>query len=258
MHCTVTLLFAILLAVLLSGCGVTLSPVKRKPLQIDPPETTLVPTTQAVLVRFENTLPNKPLRETVWDNASGAFWDIEESNQIGFTQNYNKLIPAAAIGGVLGGAIGGAIVGLTAGPTLVETRIVIPFGRIFEGIFLSDLSKAFPNSSICFDEQCELRVINSGTPKYLVRVKVTEFQVWEEPMNHINLKSAAISKVYRPQNLAEPLSMFEGRQELKNQSVGSVLSTSSGFIAEMNKISNRFAGALSTEIIGKVQNGLEH
>lgn len=247
----VTLLCVLALAASITGCGVTLSPVKRKPLQIDPPEMSLAPTTQAVLVRFENTLLGKPLPETVWDNVSGAFWDVEESNQIGFTQNYSKYIPVVAVGGVIGGAVGAA-----SDPSLIETRIVIPFGRIFEGTFRSGLSKAFPNSSICFDDQCEEQTLASGIPQYLVRVKVSEFQVWEQPLNHINLKAVAVSKVYRHQNLAEPLSVHEGRQELTKQSMGSVFSTSSGFISEMNKISNRFAGALSEDIIGNIQKGL--
>ena len=254
----VRLLFVAVIVISLSACGVTLNPVKRKPLQIDPLVASLTPMDQAVLVRFESTLPGKLLTETVWDNVSGAFWDIDESNQIGFTQNYRKFIPAVAVGGVLGGAIGGAVVGGATGPTLVETRIVIPFGRIFEGVFQSGVSKAFPNSFTCSDDQCESQTLKIGTPKYLVRIKIAEFQVWEKPMNHINLKAIAISKVYRPDNLAEPVYVYEGRQEVTNQSIGSVMSTSSGFIAEMNRISNRFAGGLAAEMIGKIQKGLEN
>jgi hypothetical protein len=251
-------LLVVVVAISFSACGVTMSPVKRKPLRIDPFEAALAPTTQTILVRFESTLADKPLTETVWDNVSGAFWDVEESNQIGFTQNYSKFIPAVAAGGVLGGAIGGAVVGIAAGPQLVETRILIPFGRIFEGVFQSGLSKAFPNSSTCLNDQCELQTLRTDTPKYLVRIKVTEFQVWEQPTNHINLRAVAISEVYRPDNLSEPLYVCEGRQEITKQSIGSVMSTSSGVIAEMNKFSNRFAGALFTEIIGKLQRWLDN
>src|SRR5205823_5712881 len=67
------------MSVLLSGCGgVTLSPVKRKPLQVSPLETSLRPNPQKVLVRFESTLAGQPLAETVWDNKSGAFADAAE------------------------------------------------------------------------------------------------------------------------------------------------------------------------------------
>ena len=141
-------LLAAAISVFVLGCGTTLSPVKRKPLDISPLATSLAPNHQVILVRFESTLPGKPLCETVWDNASGAFADIEESKQIGFTQDYSKLYPVVA-GGVVGGAVGGVIGGLVVVPSETQpdyTRIVIPFGRIFQGVFQSGLQKAFPNS----------------------------------------------------------------------------------------------------------------
>ena len=41
-----------------------------------------------------------------------------------------------------------------------------------------------------------------------------------------------------------------------NQSIGSVMTTSSGFIREMNKISNKFAAGLSEEILKNLQKNL--
>jgi hypothetical protein len=99
-----------------------------------------LPDLEGIHVAFEETLPSKPLSETVWDNAKGPFWDVEESKQIGFTQDYSKFMPVAASAGIIGGAVGGAIAGLAAGPELVNTRIVIPFGRIFSKTF-EDLAK---------------------------------------------------------------------------------------------------------------------
>lgn len=75
---TVLLLLVTALAVSLQACGTTMNPVKRKPLRIDPMETSVVPGAQPILVRFEEKLAGKPLSETVWDNVSGAFWDVEE------------------------------------------------------------------------------------------------------------------------------------------------------------------------------------
>lgn len=241
-------LLSIVVSVVLSGCGVTLSPVKRAPVQISPLETSLVPNIQTVLVRFESTLPGKPLAETVWDNVSGAFADAEESEQIGFTQDYSMLIPAVAAGGAVGGAV--------AGTQSNYTRIVIPFGRIFEGVFQSGLQKVFPNSSACFDNSGELEKLKSAAPKYVVRLKVAEFQVWENPLNHLNLKATVECKVCRAGKINRPEYVYEARNQATNQSIGSIMTTSSGFINEMNKISNEFAAALSENILGNLQKKL--
>lgn len=231
--------------IFLSGCGVTLSPVKRAQLKISPLETTLVPNTQTAIIRFDNTLPGIPLAETVWDNASGAFWNIEESNQIGFTQDYSKTLPAAAVGGMVGAVV--------VGTQSDYTRIVIPFGRIFEGVFQSGLQRVFPYSVTCFDEKCELVNLETTSPKYLVRLKVSEFQVWESPLNHINLKAKVECKVFRISKLDKPEFVYEARKQTTNQSLGSIMTTSSGFISEMNRVSNKFSAELSQDILENLQ-----
>jgi|GEM_PF-1839671 len=238
------------LMVSLSGCGVTLNPVKRKPVEIYPFETKLSSDTANIVVRLEDTLQGKPLSETVWDNVSGAFWDIEESKQIGYTQNYSKLAAASAGAGVVGGAIGGAVVGAAAGPNLVDTRIVIPFGRIFEGVMRAGLSSTFSSASICSVEQCESQALQTRSPEYIVKIQVANFKVWEAPLNHINLSAIVVYKIRPSAQPDQAASVFEARKELTNQSIGSVMSTSSGFIAEMNRISNKFTESIVTEIIG--------
>jgi hypothetical protein len=250
------LLLITAISVFMSGCGVTLSPVKREPVQIFPLETSLVPNFQTILVRFESTLPGKPLAETVWDNASGAFADAEESEQIGYTEDYSKLIPAAAAGSILGGAIGGAVVGASSGTQPDYTRIVIPFGRIFEGVFQSGLQRVFPNSSACFDDSCESETLQSANVKYVVRLTVTEFQVWENPLNHINLKATVECKVYRAGRTDQPEYVYEARNQATNQSIGSIMTPSSGFICAMNKISNEFAATLSEDVLENLQKKL--
>jgi hypothetical protein len=226
-------------SILMTGCGVTLSPVKRAPLEISSFNTSVSPRPEKILVRFENTLPNGPLAETVWDNgSSGPFIDAAESRQIGFTQNYKEMIPAATLGGP---AAGSAVA------TRPEyTRIVIPFGRLFEGVFQSGLQKAFPNASVCLDDSCEPKTSDASMP--VIRLRVTEFRVWEHPLNHINLAATVECKVYRgnPQ-------MFQVQHEIHEQSIGSIMSTSSGFIHTMNKISNDFAATLSEQILEKVK-----
>lgn len=77
-------LFLCVCAVLsISACGATLSPVKRKPLKIQPFQADVPRNPMKLAVRFEDTIPGKPLPETVWDNATGAFWDERESRRIG-------------------------------------------------------------------------------------------------------------------------------------------------------------------------------
>jgi len=54
-----------MLAIFVCGCGVTLSPVKRKPLQIIGYETGLQPSMERIQVHFAETLPGQSLAETV-------------------------------------------------------------------------------------------------------------------------------------------------------------------------------------------------
>jgi hypothetical protein len=234
------LLLVAAVSVFISGCGITLSPIKRRPLEVYPLETSLAPNSRVILVRFESTLPGTPLSETVWDNESGPFADIKESKQIGYTQDYSKPL----------------LYGEQAAFEPDYTRIFIPFGQIFQGVFQSGLQKVFPNSLACSDDSCELEKLQSAVPRHVVRLKVTEFQVWEEPLNHINLKAMVECKVYRAGITNQPEYVYEARHAVTNQSIGSVMTTSSGFIRKMDKISNGFAAALSEDILENLQKKL--
>jgi hypothetical protein len=237
------LFFIVILSVFSSGCGVTLSPVKRKPLEIYPLATSLAPSTQPILVHFESTLSGIPLSETVWDNASGAFADIKESHQIGFTQNYTKLLYPPALGATL---------------KPDYTRIVIPFGRIFEGVFQSGLQKVFSNSSVNLDESNEPEKSQTTTSKYMVSLKIVEFHVWEDPLNHLNLKTVIECKWSQPSETGQPEHVYMTTREITNQPIGSAMSTSSGFINEMDKVSNQFAASVSEELLKNLQEKLGH
>lgn len=244
-----TLLFPFLLTLLLFGCGVTANPEKRKPIEILSLKSNSSEDARKIVVRFEESLPGKPLPETVWDNVTGPFWDVKESRQIGYTQNYAKLISSVAAGTVVGGVAGGMVVGAAAGPKLVETRIVIPFGRIFSETVQSAVKASFPNSVFCFDDTCEYNSIQELQPEFILKMKVNTFQVWEEPTNHINLNVSIVAKVHMPARPNQPELSFEKNKKVAAQSVGSVMTTSSGFISEMNRICNEFAKGLSVEII---------
>ncbi len=182
------------------------------------------------------------MAETVWDNgSSGPFINAVESQQIGFTQNYKEMIPAAAVGGA---ALGAAVA-----TRPKYTRIVIPFGRLFEGVFQSGLQKAFPNASVCLDDSCEPKTSDTSMP--LVRLRVKEFRVWEKPLNHINLAGTVECRFYQPSTKQLVSSVVH--VQLTRQSLGSVMTTSSGFIRAMNKISNDFAAKLSEQVLEKMK-----
>ncbi len=211
-------------------------------------ETTLHPSSQKILFRFEHTLPGTPLTETVWDNVAGAFASAEESKQIGFTQDYAKPIPASIAGGPAAGA--------AVGTKPDYTRIVIPFGRIFEGVFESGVQRVYPNSLVCLDDAGEADKLQSATPGHVAHLKVAEFRVWEKPLNHLNMSAVVECRVYEAGLTNRPAYLYEARHQITNQSIGSIMTTSSGFIREMNKISNKFAGALSEEILENLQKKL--
>jgi hypothetical protein len=205
-------------AVLISGCKGMLNPVRRQPLQFNAMQTSLRPMPQKILVQLEGPLLGQPLAETVWDNAYGPFHNFKESNQIGYTLDY----------------------------------IVIPFGRIFETVFDSGLGAAFPNSRICSNVPNESDQLWAASAQ-IVKLKVVDFETWEDPMNHLNLEATVRCQVYPDLNSDKPESEFETHHKMLNQSLGSVMSTSTGFIREMNKISHRFAGVLSENILEQLQ-----
>jgi len=53
---------------------------RRKELTIDSYNQQLALTnTEDLKLIFKEVVPGKPLNETVWDNVTGAFWDVKES-----------------------------------------------------------------------------------------------------------------------------------------------------------------------------------
>ncbi len=216
---------------------------RRKPLEITPYSQQLSLTDlEDINIIFEEVIPGKPLNETVWDNATGPFWDIKESEQIGFTQNYSKFMPVAAVAGVVGGAIGGAVVGLTGGPELVNTRIVIPFGNIFSKTFESAIKNNIKNYFVCYTPSCA----SQSSAQNSLKIKINNFYVWEGPVNHLNLVVQGKSKYSRSGNVIKD---YEFEKSILTHKLGTMMSTHSSFMKEMNRISNSFAQEITTDII---------
>lgn len=234
---TAFLVLAVL--VMASGCKVA----NRRPLRVAPFNPGLSPSAEKIFVQFEDTLPGTNLNVTVWDNANGAFADAREAKQIGYTQNYNRVVLAEAIAP-------GA--GVAAGPWLVQTRIVIPFGPIFMGTFQSGLKEAFPNAVILTNATAVVAT-TAADANYRLQVRVSDFRVWEQPLNHINLTTTVTCRVQPLGRPAAAASSFEVCRTATQQQVGTMLSTSGGFIRKMNEIANTFAGQVTQEILEKLQ-----
>jgi hypothetical protein len=147
----------------------------------------------------------------------------------------------------------GPAAGVSVGTQPEYTRIVIPFGRIFMEVCESGLQKVFPNSVTCSDASSEQEKLRMAAPEHVVRLRVQEFRVWEEPLNHINLSAAVECRVYQASSTNEPTYGYEVHHQVIRKSIGSVMTSSSGFIRAMNKISNKFADDLSEEILEKLQ-----
>lgn len=237
------LLAVICLAFIIGSITSCTSLSRRKPLEIEPYSQQLSLTDiDDISIVFEEAIPGKPLNETVWDNAAGPFWDVEESKQIGFTQDYSKFLPVAASAGLLGGAIGGAVAGGVAGPDLVNTRIVIPFGNIFSKTFESAISKNIKKYSICYRPSCSSQATGSNS----LNIKIDGFYVWEGPLNHLNLVVKGKSKYSRN---GDVIKEYAFEKSMLSQKLGTMMSTHASFMREMNRISNILAQSISTDVM---------
>ena len=216
---------------------------RRTPLEVTPYGQQLSLTGfDDIHVVFEETLPNKPLSETVWDNAKGPFWDVEESKQIGFTQDYSKFISVAASAGIIGGAVGGVVAGLAAGPELVNTRILIPFGSIFSKTFESAIAANSKKYSACYSPNCDTQ----ENAQNLLKVKINQFYVWEGPLNHLNLVVKGRSEYSKDGSVVKKYA-FE--KSMLSQKLGTMMSTHASFMKEMNRISSKLAQDVSTDVM---------
>lgn len=242
-------LCSLLIVFLLISCAQS----GRKPLDIPPFTRTLAATPQeAIVIRFEQSVPGKPLNETVWDNVSGPFWDAAESKQLGFTPRYKPqffFIPPAQVP-----------IMAKAGINLNDTQIIIPFGNILSSTIESAARKNFSQATLCFDEGC-----SSTSASAVLSIKVEQFFVWETPLNHLNMYVKGKSVCSRSgsavkEHKFEDHIMYQKIGGLVSpysraidEKLGGLLTTPTMFMDEMNRISNLFAEAVTAEILS---NGL--
>jgi hypothetical protein len=247
---SIACLCSILFVSLLSSCAQS----GRKPLDPTPFSKTLPGAPHPdILIGFEESIPGKPLNQTVWDNVSGPFWDVDECKQIGLTVHYKPqffFIPPEDVP-----------VFAKAGINLNDTQLIIPFGNIFSSTMESAARNNFSHATLCYDEGC----ISSKSAPTMLRIKIEQFYVWETPLNHLNLYVKGRSLCSRggapvKEHKFERHMMYEKIGGLVSpysrtidEKVGALLTTPGKFMEEMNRISNIFAEALTAEIL---HNGL--
>jgi hypothetical protein len=214
----------------LSGCAWP----RRSDLIIDEIENTNVTYPYNVTVLFSEVIPGKPLKETVWDNVNGPFWDQKESQQIGFTQNYqvnNFLIPPAMLPL------------MAAAPDItIDTQIIIPFGNIFSSVFESGVKRTFKGYKTCFTERSPI-LQNSEN---LLQIEVDSFYVWEYPLNHINFYVKGDTLFTKNDQIVK---IYSFEKKFLQKKVGGIFNTHKSFIKEMNRLANVYAKEITVEIL---------
>jgi len=190
-----------------------------------------------VTVFIKPAVPGHPLPETVWDNVQGPFWSPAESEQIGFDQNYNAralIVPPAFWA-----------TAQTSGFPIVDSRLVVPFGRVFSETVRTGADQAFAEAQMCFSQEC---ANSSGASIPKLTIAIEAFYVWESPENHLNLHAKVRSR-WSGANQDEigPDQVVERTMEREN--LGGLLSTHSGLIVAMNRAVNRFAQEVVMEML---------
>jgi len=211
---------------------------RRKPLLSSTHNIQIAGIPDKILVEFEEVIDGKPLNETVWDNVSGHFWDVTESNQIGFTQNYQTSVYPTGVEGT--------VIPVT---KVTQTRIVIPFGRIFSNTFESVISANTAEPYFSYNQNQSKDTQNSLLISDVLKVSIDSFKVWEAPLNHINLTVMGECS-YTTGNATIKTIKFS--KKLLNQKLGGIFSTHNKFIKEMNRIANNFSEQVVWEILGEL------
>jgi|GEM_PF-3060840 len=157
-----------LLALLAAGC--TFQSDRSRPLKSPPYTAGLERHNVHLAVVFDQVIPDKPLPETVWDNpgtpwgSSSPFWDRRYSERVGFIRYYTDYFFYAKF----------------------ETRVIVPFGRIFSDVLSSAASNACSSVQVAYDPAGAKRLASDGPPGMQVIVKLSRFSVVEEPKYQVN------------------------------------------------------------------------
>lgn len=230
-HLTWVCLLLVCVAILTNGCAEMnslTSPIHRQPVTISPLTNSLSKNYQPIQVFIQGPLPGKPVCETVWNSGSGPYIDLVESKQIGWNQEPNEWVGVASWDSIL----------------------YVPFGRIFEGVFESGLTNAFPNADISIDCLTSAGGLKSASEvRHLVKITVKEFSVSEKPVQHINMQATVDCAIFDLSNTNVPVFVYQAHAEMLKQPVGYIHWTASPILEKMSEISNDLAAALSEDIL---------
>ena len=230
----ISLLILLLSFFLLVGCS-----VKRSDLQITPFNTQLgePSNSKKVLVKFEESIPGKPLSETIWKNAT-PIWDPGESKQIGYDQDDSDLIAASAVFGIVGA--------IAVGTQKDDALIMVPFGRLLVEKFQAGLKNAFPDSKACVEPFCEESEIISHKSNHTISLRVKNFRAWEDEdtLNRININATVVTRISSNDPIDGTEHIFETNEEQLESSVGFF-----SIIGGINEASDKFAESISAKIL---------
>ena len=186
-----------------------------------------------VLVHYNEIIPQKPLFEIVWDNISGAYWDPEKSKEI----QMNKIGPAIEKNGLV-----------------ITDQYIVPFGRILIGVSESILAQSFDGYYTCFKDACVERILNEKAPKYIVKIKIEEFRIWENPLNHINFSAKFQCYLFNEEN--KKVNEYNFDNKMIGVRIGNIWNTRSSFLTAINETANKFAEDTFVNIINIGGNGI--
>lgn len=236
--------FSIAFLFFLTCCGSVCAGgwVRRAPLFI-PDYTDTIPSRsdKSVIIEFEPSVSNAPLNETVWDNVHGPFASPEESVRIGFDQYYLKRyyqIPPLQLMAVA-----------ASGVPVTNSVTYIPFGNILCSLFASAARQAFGHVTICFDEQCAQANIAQSSTDDLISVRITSFQVWESPLNHLNLAVVAKASRYHDKTVIHECTFSH---QILRVRVGHIFNTHAQIIKRINETTNQFAVEAVRELVKQI------
>ncbi|MBN1587420.1 MAG: hypothetical protein JW937_08380 [Candidatus Omnitrophica bacterium] len=233
---TVTLLLLLLLVVGLTACMAATTQPYQKARWDQALIGAMEQRPGAVLLRFEEVLPDRPLNETTWHIKKGPTWDPQRSHLIGFYHDYK----VSTIG---------AGQSTTVGITSIATHIVIPFGQLFPQALTALLESSFESVSVAYDDATEIRLMEQRHPDYVIRIQVEDFQLWEEPSDYLNLTARVETSMVPLTGDVWDARVAESDSEVRGYRISAVTSTSGKTIQAINRAANQLSAQLAREVI---------
>lgn len=191
---------------------------------------------------FEPVVGDKRFDETVWDNVSGPLWSPDESKKIGFTQHYK--VP---VGGGVGGPASAGYVAAKGGKAFVDSRIMLPMGRLIADAVEIRAKENFDKVIVCFNRGCvEEAARVERIP--VISVSIEMLTIAETKLNHLTLVAKGTEKIRAGsgKEIALPLELG-----IQNRSLEGEGRTHKAFIKVMNNIGNEFSYKLADQIVAQ-------